>query len=374
MQRTAALLTVLAVSTPAFAAAKMTVATFDQLLTSCAAAHESDIDTAQKITQIELTERLTLENITNLKKTLHMGPQTEIALEMQADLSAFLNPPASDLPQKAPPTIPEQQAMLNGAVHFVATTFQHLPDFLAERLTNSFDDFPLVVTHSGWAPPNGPLHTSGTFKQEVTYRSGREVALVNLNAKYKPPAPPGLSSSGEFGPILATILRDASKGSIAWSHWEQGPTGTAAVFVYTVPQPASHYQVDYCCVRGTEDPKSYSDSKDQHLANAYHGTPGYHGKLFLDPATGTIQRIVLVAELNPEAPVMNAQIAVRYGTVNIAGQSYICPVQSLAISDARARLGGDMSDRTIRRINEVAFTHYHRFGTSARILTDEPSQ
>lgn len=378
MQRIAILLTVLSVYTPAFAVTKMTVSAFDQLLASRLAAHESDIDTAQKIASIQLTERLTSVDVEAMKKTLRPGPQTQIALEMQVDASAFLNPPISELPQKDPPSIAEQQAMLNGAVRFVATTFQHLPDFLADRLTSSFDDSPIVVTHSGWAPPNGALHNAGTFKQEVTYRAGREVSVSNLSPSGKrqkeSPAPAGLSSSGEFGPVLATILRDASKGSIRWSHWEQESTGVVAVFQYLVPQAASHYQVDYCCVRGTEDPKAYEDSKNLRLANSYHGTPGYHGAIFLDPATGTIEKITLEAELDPEAPIMNSQISVSYGSVTIGGQSYTCPVQSLAISDARTRLGGDMSDRTIRRINEVTFTNYHRFGTSSRILSEAPAQ
>lgn len=378
MRRIAVFLIALFLPATVFAGMKMTVAQLDQMLASRLAAHESDTDTAQKIAGIELTERLTSANVANLKKTLQMGPLTEIAVEMQADSSAFLNPPAAELPQKAAPTIPEQQAMLNGAVHFVATTFQHLPDFLAERLTSSFDNSPLVVTHSGWAPPNSLLHTAGTFKQVVTYRGGREISIGNLSADGKSskggPAPSGLSSSGEFGPVLATILRDTSKGSIQWSHWEQGPSGPVAVFAYQVPQSASHYQVDYCCVRGSEDPKSYEGSKDQRLGNAYHGTPGYHGAIFLDPTVGTIQRITLEAEMDPQAAITTAQVSVRYGIVTIGGQSYTCPVASLAISDARTRLGGDMSDRTILRINEVTFTNYHRFGTSSRILIDGEPQ
>lgn len=378
MQRLAIVLATLLCSYPAFAVTKMGVAAFDQMLASRTAAHQSDSDIAQKIADIELTERLTSANLETLKETLKPGPHTALALEMQADESALLNPPAAELPQKGAPTIPEQQAMLNGAVHFVATTFQHLPDFLAERLTSSFDDSPLVVTHSGWAPPNVAFHSAGTFKQEVTYRGGREISISNLNAEGKHskdgPAPVGLSSTGEFGPILATILRDASKGSIQWSHWEQSSTGPVAVFAYQVPQPASHYKVDYCCVRGSEDSKLYGDNEDMRNANSYHGMPGYHGKIFLDPVAGTIQRITLEAELDPQAAIMTAQVSVQYGLVTIGGQSYTCPVESLAISDTRTRLGGDMSDRTIRRINEVTFADYHRFGTTSRILTNGASQ
>ncbi|MGA8044303.1 MAG: VWA domain-containing protein, partial [Terracidiphilus sp.] len=272
---------------------------------------------------------------------------------------------------------PTQQAILNVAIHFVAVTFQHLPDFLADRVTRSFDDSPNVVTHSGWAPQNSPLHLSGTYMQQVTYRSGREVSLRSPNASgttvEKGAGPPGMTSTGEFGPILATILRDISKGSIRWSHWEQTAAGPGAVFQYQVPQSASHYQVDYCCVLGADDAKSSAESQDLPIANSYHGTPGYHGEIFLDPARNTIRRITLEAELKQDVPITNAQISVEYGHVNIGGQDYICPTHSIAISNTRVRLGGDMSARTILRINEVSFTDYHRFGTSTRILAEIPT-
>lgn len=370
----AILIMVFSTSVAGAAPLKLSVSALEQMLVSRTTAHDSDSDMARKLGDVELTEQLTAAELTHLKQTLHPGPQTSFALEMLADSAAFLDPPASGLPHQAPPTVPQQQAMINGAVHFVASTFQHLPDFLADRLTTSFDNSPLVVTHSGWAPPDSPLHLAGTFTQEVTYRSGREISLREINTTGKSAkqgaVPPGLTSTGEFGPILAIVLRDISKGSIHWSRWEQTAGGTVSVFQYKVPEASSHYQVDYCCVRGSEDPKTYADRGDLLHANSYHGTPGYHGEISLDPKTGTIRRISVDAELNPEAPISVAKIYVEYGPVEIGGVSYVCPVHSLAISNARTRLGGDMSDRTILRINEVNFTHYHRFGSSMRILTD----
>lgn len=370
----AILLAVFSASLAGAAPLKLSVSALEQMLVSRTTAHDSDSDMARKLGDVELTERLTSSELTHLEQTLRLGSQTRFALEMLADSAAFLDPPASELPHQAPPTIPQQQAMINGAVHFVASTFQHLPDFLADRLTTSFDNTPLVVTHSGWAPPDAPLHLAGTFTQEVTYRGGREISLREVNTTGKAAkqgaVPPGLTSTGEFGPILAIVLRDISKGSIHWSRWEQTATGMVSVFQYKVPEVNSHYQVDYCCVRGSEDPKTYGDHLDLLHANSYHGTPGYHGEISVDPKSGTIRRISVDAELNSEAPISVAKIDVDYGPVEIGGVSYVCPVHSLAISNARTRLGGDMSDRTILRINEVSFTHYHRFGSTIRILSD----
>jgi hypothetical protein len=171
--------------------------------------------------------------------------------------------------------------------------------------------------------------------------------------------------------VLATVLRDASKGKIAWSHWETAKTGTVAVFNYQVPAGSSHYEVNFCCVRGSEDPSAYGNGLaglDVDKSNSYRGTPAYHGTLTIDPETGTILRITVDPELKADGPIMRSSVEVEYGPVEIGGNTYICPVRSIAVSDAKTRLGGDMGDRTILRINEVAFTNYHRFGSTSQIV------
>ena len=362
------------VGLPLMAADRLTVDDLRQALTSRIAAHERDEDLARHIDMMELSERLTVSSLDAILANPSLGPKTRQSLHLLADSSAFLDPPASELPKKPTPDAAEQQKIMNAAVSFVATTFRHLPDFLALRETQSFDNSPITVTHSGWAPANTALHQAGKFQQEITYRGGREVGIhsvTNTGMDTKQGAsPPGLASTGEFGPVLATILRDASKGKVSWSRWEQMPSGLAAVFNYKVPGSASHYEVDFCCVRGSEDAKSYS-GEGSDGGNSYRGTPAYDGSLFIDPSSGSILRITLEPELKADGPIMRSAIAVSYGPVEIGGKSYICPVHSIAISLARTRLGGDLSDRTILRINEVKFTNYHRFGSSLRIVPDD---
>ncbi len=116
-----------------------------------------------------------------------------------------------------------------------------------------------------------------------------------------------------------------------------------------------------CRIRGTD-------------ANSYHGTPSYHGNLYLDPATGSVLRVTIESELKPSDPIMRAATSVQYGPVEIGGNSYICPVHSIAISLTKSHAGGDMSDMEILRINEVSFTDYHRFGSTSRIITNGPAQ
>jgi hypothetical protein len=346
-----------------------------QAVASCGASHHSDEDLARCLAGLQLTERLTQRSLDAILVQENVGPKTKLELEMLADEAAFLEVPQAELPPQALPAAASQQAMLNSAVQYVAVTFKRLPNFLATRMTRSFDDSPLVVTHSGWSPSNTELHLAGTFDQEVTYRNGKEEALHSVTTSGKETkqgsSPPGLTSTGEFGPVLATVLRDASKGKIAWSHWETAKTGTVAVFNYQVPAGSSHYEVNFCCVRGSEDPSAYGNGLaglDVDKSNSYRGTPAYHGTLTIDPETGTILRITVDPELKADGPIMRSSVEVEYGPVEIGGNTYICPVRSIAVSDAKTRLGGDMGDRTILRINEVAFTNYHRFGSTSQIV------
>ena len=60
--------------------------------------------------------------------------------------------------------------------------------------------------------------------------------------------------------------------------------------------------------------------------------PGYHGSLWLDPATGTILRVTIEGELKLGDPFLRADMLVEYGEVEIGGSKFICPVRSLAFS------------------------------------------
>lgn len=354
------------VALPAMGSRRVTVAQLQQILTAQRAGHKSDASMADTISSLELTEELTEPSLERLTKDLRPGPKSAQALLLLADSSAVLAPPAEEIPSTFKPDIAMEHAILAGAVNFVLKTMAHMPDFLATRTTHSFDDRPLVVGHSGYAPVTN-LHAVGTFNRTITYRGGREVADSPLvTASEKPhvvAGPEGLNTSGEFGPVLAIVLSDAAKGTIAWDRWEMTSEGKAAVFHYVVPEAVSHYQVDYCCGWGDTG------------AGSYHGKPGYHGDLFVDPFTGAIVRITLEAEMGKAQVITYAAIAVNYGKVDIGGSTYICPVRSVAISAALDREGKVIGGAApVRRINEVSFTNYHRFGSTSRIVADAQDQ
>jgi hypothetical protein len=356
----------------------VTVEQLKQMLAAQQTAGKNDGDRAQQLNSLELTEQLTQPTLDRIMTDFKPGPKTVLSLKLLADSSAFLDPPAGELLNKAPPTAADQRAMMKSAINFIGVTLHHMPDFLATRLTDSYNNSPESVTHSGWAP-HTDLHPAGTFSHHITYRNGQEVLdrqSDSSGAKPKnEPTPVGLVSFGEFGAALGVILSDASKGILKWSHWEQSAAGPVAVYHFEVPQAASHYTVNFCCVRGSLDQTGGALGAVLGLsADSYNGTPSYHGNLYLDPTTGVVLRVTVESDLKPSDPITRAAISVQYGPVEIGGNSYICPVHSIAISLTKSHAGGDKSDMEILRINEVSFTDYHRLGSTSRILPDTPTQ
>jgi hypothetical protein len=352
-----------ALATPALAARRVTVQQLESLLT---ASHgKSDEKIAQQLYDLELTERLSTGRLARYEADLS-GPQAREALIAVADASAFLDLPAADLPATPAPDRAAQSAMLALTMNYAKRTIDRLPNFFATRETTRFEDTPSQ-------PPRNttdtiryePLHKAGTSAVTVLYRNGQEFVDTGAKRQKVEYSDRYLSSSGEFGPILATVLADAAKSGVAWSHWETNSAGTFAVFNYKVSQQDSHYTIN---LPGTD-----RDTKK---------VPGYHGEIGIDPLDGSILRLTMVAELKSTDPVTRTNLSVEYGPVEIGGQVYICPVKSVASSLVRITthnaVNGDewtaLGPLQIR-VNDVVFTKYHLFRAEARILTgDSPVQ
>jgi hypothetical protein len=356
----------LAAALSAHAAQRVTVDDLQRILTVESQSNEKDGAIARRLGLLELTERLTEPQLQRITAEFKPGPKTALALEMLADISSFLEPPANELPDKAPPDKAAQQSMIAGATDFVTNTLHRLPDFLATRETRSFDDgsplMPVGASVNFDMPSD--LHFTNSLSEKITYRNGQELSITP-NGKTKPEATPaGLSSSGEFGADLATVLIDSAKGRIVWSHWEQTSAGVVAVFSYMVPAAASHYQVDYCCTRGASDTRDGS--------NSYHGTPGYHGFLYIDPDTGAVLRYTLNSELRDSDAITRSAVLVQYGQVSIGGNNYLCPVRSEVIMQGWHAIGSPPHNVMVMSVNEVSFTDYRHFGSTARVLPAAP--
>ena len=357
MRRSVLLLALVSSAFMARAAQPVTVEQLEQFLAQQQAAHVNDADLAQKLAEVELSEQLTEFRLDRLKAELKLGDKTATRLNLLADLSAFLGPPASEIPAKTPPDATAAQEMIHEAQNFATVALKRLPDFLATRRTRSFEDIPI---ETGDSATQSGMHAIGGLVQEIAYRNGLEFtreAAAAPEAGGPPKASlPGLSSAGEFGPVLATILSDSAHGTIEWSHWEQNSIGAIAVFRYEVPKESSNYQIDLCCAK---DP----DTKE---LVSYHGKPAYRGFISVNPATGDVLRLTLEAEIEDFDPAQRFGLLVSYGVVEIAGKSLICPLRSAVTLRstwvAHKRVWNEI------RVNDSAFSAYRRFGSTARVL------
>lgn len=92
----------------------------------------------------------------------------------------------------------------------------------------------------------------------------------------------------------------------------------------------------------------------------------------IDPATGTIVRLTVQAEQPLGSPILQADIMVEYGPVEIGGKTYTCPVRSVSIMGATMGLinpFGDSVPPEVTLLNDMTFENYHQFRSESRILT-----
>ena len=255
--------------------------------------------------------------------------------------------------------------------NYVTKTIPQLPNFLATRATTRFEDTPLLQKPGGFIPYE-PLHQVGTSSATVLYRDGREFEDAAAT-RIKTTAAQGLTTWGEFGPILAIVLLDAAQSKLAWSHWEQGPAGPQAVFAYEVPKEKSHYEVNYCCVANPSATVA-ANMLPFHAGRGLSRGDGCRSRQRIDPAP-----IAIMAALKPDSPVSRADILVEYGPVDIGGKTYICPVKSVSITTAQmvqqteryAQPLANQMQPLKTMLNDVQFEQYHVFRADARVLTTD---
>ena len=361
-----------------------TVAQLEQQLTAAYAAHRPDAEIARQIGGIELSEQLTEERLERLKKDLNPGPQTLLALRLLGDQSAFLEPVASESSPKAAPDAATQQQMVTAARNYVAQTLPRLPNFLATRTINRYDDSPFALKKGEW-PVRAGMHLVDTSSREISVRDEREnQPPTQGSAVWQQQL--GLISGGEFGTTLGMILTDTMQGKIEWSHWEDAAK-PVAVFRYSVPGSASHFELisalkREAAVEGFAAPaggRGTASIQTRPNANPSRITmvrtrPAYHGYIWVDPESGTVLRITMEAELKESDPFKRAAMLVSYGPVQIGDAKFICPVRSLALSMAAGDSQDSSGDAPTRWLNETLFIGYHRFASTMRVIPDSGPQ
>jgi hypothetical protein len=203
--------------------------------------------------------------------------------------------------------------------------------------------------------PDAELFWIGSLAQVVTSRGGIEVVdTPSGDVGQSDQTSFNLTSTGEFGQMLAVVLVDAYRSKITWDRWEQGSSGPLAIFRYAVPKENSRFAVGF--------------TKD----NQAPEYPAYKGEIAIEPASGSILRITIVANGSGPGFVNETSIMVEFGPIQIAGTNYICPVRGVAIArffDPLKYQKKDPPPTPIHTsINDVSFTDFHVFRSESRIL------
>ncbi len=206
---------------PASATRHLTVEQLEKTLASSVAKHHSDADIMKEFGDFDLTERLTDATRDRIATTLHLGPQTTLALQLLADESAVLDPPAAELPKNTAPDADTQKHILNLATGYVTQTLPHLPNFIATRTTFTFNDTPQIFKVNEW-PVHAGLHFISKTSNEVTYRDDHLVQSAPLARGAK-------GRGAQAATAKATAPLDAKAPAAA----SQTPTGTGQAPVAT---------------------------------------------------------------------------------------------------------------------------------------------
>ncbi len=345
MKRFGWILLLFVAAAPAWAARKITVEQLKETLVSLHQAYKEDAEVATRLKEVELSEELT----PNAKKGLAPyvpGPLSEEQLSILEGRSAFLPPPASDLPAAPPPDAAAQKAIVARAQDYAAKTYMQNPRMTASKVTVRFqDDVRNMSSAVGLKvdSPNTYAQLSDIRAEPVECEKG---TMKSPASKTKTKwGENGQISEGGPGPNPGAVLQEAaSSGKIDWLRWQTIGGKKIAVLSFAVDKKKTHFDVNYCCFPNTETQAEIGTQAGgvqpvvgniQSLTSwtLFKKVVGYHGELFIDPDTGAIVRLITRAELKPTDFVHQDDMRIDYGPVVVNGKEYVLPVDSFTVNE-----------------------------------------
>jgi hypothetical protein len=270
-------------------------------------------------------------------------------LDELAHQSAFLEPPASEVPRDPPPKEAEQQRILSVAADYLGTIVPKLPDLFAIRN---------AVYYRG-----APAQDVTQSKETVVYRDGDEEIVDDM--QHIPGGNQPLKSYGTFGPILNSLqVLFADRPGFTWKRWEKRATGRLAIFAYENPG-TPRVTLSGCCFPN----------------DAGHGFVGVstasHVEVAIDPRSGAILRVQVQDILGGFVPTKRSDLKVSYGPADIQGKAFIVPVYSVSIERWRSISMAPAQWNSLTfaswgpyetRMSAFTFDNYHNFRSEVRIL------
>jgi VWFA-related protein len=363
----------------------VTVKELEALITN--ANDDSRSELAHQLEGLQLTERLDSSKVAKLEKEVR-GSSAREALEVVADESVFLAPPADEVLSTPPPDMATQRHILSNTLSYINTTIPKLPDFSATRTTVQYHELPPKPNQT-WktAKGDGSLHQGETRTASIRFHDGKErvkdqsvagdqslpqigttIPRVEDESTMIAPQESGseqLTTIGAFGPILVTIMTAATlpHSELEWARWEQGENGRLAVFRYRVPQETPLFFAEFCCL-----------AKDFDSILFKKAAP-FHGEIEVDPSTGAILRLTMQADLKWRLPLERSEVMVEYRQVVKETRTFICPSRAVSLSRHRRTMVISEWGESFKvyvpfetLLNQQRFEKYHVFGSTSRLL------
>jgi hypothetical protein len=367
MKRLVVWLLLLTGMSPAWAAKKIGVQELTELVRTMAQDKKADTEVANALKQVELTEELTRATLNTLVG-LVSGPLSTEQIYVLDARSANLAPPAADLPAAPAPDEAARKAILAKAESYIAKTYDQLPALTATKTTLRFqDNVEALAPSSGVGSGAKDAVTSSGFTNPASYvhyiKSTASLVASEHGVEKKPAEKDetkwganGMTAIQEPTPSLSRVFKEAQAAvEIQWLRWELVNGKRMAVFSYTVPKQNSKLALNVCCfpnVNQTGIARFYSATTAQAIAGAganpgggvagnlqthtewheYKSTAPYHGRLFIDPDTGVVLRMIVEADLKPGEVVHQLDTRVDYGPVKAGASIFIAPVKTVVNS------------------------------------------
>jgi VWFA-related protein len=241
--------------------------------------------------------------------------------------------PAGAVP---PPSADELDAIVGGARKRALDYSKSLPNFICVEVTNR------SVDQAG----NGKWKHRDSIAELLTYHDSRESrSTLEVNGKRSSLTRADMNSTwpisvGEFGALLNLVFAPTSKTQFEWK--EAGTVGDGS---------------------GTLQALSYRVNRENATLDLAESNNtigvGFHGLVYIDPATGGVRRITIEGDDLPRNFSMHAAaMTVDYDYVTISGRDYLLPVRSTVMLQRHHKQV---------ELNEIAFRNYRRFASRTKI-------
>lgn len=235
----------------------------------------------------------------------------------------------------------ELKELIADATRYAASYWESLPNFLCESVTERF------VGSDGkenWKHKDTLSGTLTYFDHQEDWQFLESEINHHKNHDSAKNTERGISSAGIFGGVIQGLFRPSSKAEIVWTGTSVLGDGTVQMFKYRVARENSSLNLRV----GPNEMISV----------------GYHGLVYIDSATHGVRRITEVADDVPRKfPIHAALVSADYDYVSIGDEDYLVPVGAQVI----LRRGRHEMD-----LNQIRFRNFHRFRSTAKILTSSP--